>query len=277
MPTWFDIIVLSIVEGITEFLPVSSTGHMIITQRLLNMTSTEQLDAFLVIVQGGAILAVITAFWGTFLRWAKAWASLLSFGPRASLPGDASHDRLQSAFVVSAVIPFGVLGFLLHKQIKSLFDIHVVAWALITGGIAIIASDYIFARRNLRARGTKDLSFADAVVLGFGQCLAFWPGFSRSAATIITGRLRGFSQESAAELSFLIGLPTLFGAASYEMIKEAKVLDAAWLSFLGGGIIIAWIVAYIFVKGFILFLQKYSMKVFAYYRLLVGAALLWFF
>lgn len=277
MPTWFDIIILSIVEGITEFLPISSTGHMIITKRLLNMTSTEQLDAFLVIVQGGAILAVITAFWSTFLRWAKAWTSLLSFGPRSSQPGDASRDRFQSAFVALSVIPFGILGFLLHKQIKLLFDVHVVAWALIVGGVAIIASDYIFAHKNIRAKNIKDFSFIDAVVLGFGQCLALWPGFSRSAATIITGRLRGFSQESAAELSFLIGLPTLFGAASYEMIKEAKVLDATWLGFLGGGILISWIVAYIFVKGFILFLQRYSMKVFAYYRFIVGAALLWFF
>jgi undecaprenyl-diphosphatase len=277
MPTWFDIIVLSIVEGITEFLPISSTGHMIITQRLLHIESTEQLEAFLVIVQGGAILAVITVFWATFLRWLKAWVNLLPLKTHFGNPGDLSRDRYQSLFVASAVIPFGILGFLLHKQIKSLFDLHVVAWALITGGLAILFSNWLFARQKPHEKQTKELTLKDALILGLGQCLALWPGFSRSAATIITGRLRGYSQGSAAELSFLIGLPTLFGAASYEMIKEAKVLDATWLGFLGGGILIAWIVAYIFVKAFIFFLQRYSMNVFAYYRLLVGAALLWFF
>jgi undecaprenyl-diphosphatase len=276
MPTWLDIVILSIVEGITEFLPISSTGHMIIAEKLLNIPKSEELDAFLVIVQGGAILAVVTVFWKLFWGWFMAWVALLPNSPVA--PSDAHKPaRNQSLFVVSAVIPFGVLGFLLHEQISALFDVKVVAAALITGAILILFSEYVLAKHISHEKKTESLTLFDALLLGCGQCLALWPGFSRSAATIIAGRARGYSQGAAAELSFIIGLPTLAGAASYEMIKKASLLNSEWFLFLGAGIIIAWVVAYIFVKGFILFLQKYSMAVFAYYRLIVGGLLLFFF
>jgi undecaprenyl-diphosphatase len=276
MPTWFDIIVLSVVEGITEFLPISSTGHMIIAERLLNIQKSEQLDAFLVIVQGGAILAVITVFWSLFLGWAKAWIALL---PKSPVAPSNTHRaaRLQSLFVVSAVLPFAALGLLLHKQISALFDVRVVAAALITGAVLILVSEYVLAKRQSHEKKTGALTLTDALLLGCGQCLALWPGFSRSAATIIAGRARGYSQGAAAELSFIIGLPTLAGAASYEMIKKASILGPEWFLYLGVGIVIAWVVAYVFVKGFIVFLKKYSMAVFAYYRIVVGVLLLMFF
>jgi undecaprenyl-diphosphatase len=276
MPTWLDIIALSIVEGITEFLPISSTGHMIIAEKLLNIPKSDELDAFLVIVQGGAILAVITVFWKLFWGWLKAWVALFTKSPAEANPGHKAA-RSQSLFVASAVIPFGLLGFLLHKQISALFDVKVVAAALITGAILILFSEYVLAKRVSKEKTTDSLTLLDALLLGCGQCLALWPGFSRSAATIIAGRARGYSQGAAAELSFIIGLPTLAGAASYEMIQKASLLTGDWILFLSVGIVVAWVVAYLFVKGFILFLKKYSMAVFAYYRLVVGGLLLFFF
>ncbi len=276
MPTWLDIIILSIVEGITEFLPISSTGHMIITNKILGLAETEQLDAFLVIVQIGAILAVVSVFWKIFLGWIRAW---LALAPKSPIQKEELHAsaRKQSLFAASAVIPFALMGFAFHKQIKALFDVRIVASALITGAIVILVSEYLIGKRRSPQKTTDSLSLKDALLVGCGQCLALWPGFSRSAATIISGRLRGFSQGAAAEISFIIGLPTLAGAASYEMFEKAKLLNAEWFQYLAVGIVVAWVVAFIFVKGFILFLQKYSMAVFAYYRLVVGGLLLIFF
>jgi undecaprenyl-diphosphatase len=277
MTSWFDIVVLSIVEGITEFLPVSSTGHMIITERLLRLERTPELDAFLVIVQIGAILAVTTVFWGTLKRWLRSWMALVVRSMGAQNPGDDIDNRSQSLAIACAVIPFGLLGFLLHKQVKELFSVTSVAWALITGGILIFVSEFMFRKKAHEAKPVRSFNFLDAMILGCGQCLALWPGFSRSAATMITGRFRGFSQDAAAELSFLIGLPTLVGAAGYEAIKEFRNLDSTWFGYLGVGIVVSWIVAVIFVKGFILFLKRYTLNVFAIYRIIVGVLLLYFF
>ena len=274
MVGWLDIIVLAIVEGVTEFLPVSSTGHMIIVSNLLELPESKQLEAFLVIVQSGAILAVITACWPTLLRWIRGWIAF--FG---SSKGNAEHisERQQSLFVLMAVVPFAVIGFSLRNVIKSLFSTNVVAYALIFGGILMLISEFIHSRRKTPERTSSKMGFVDALFIGFGQCCALWPGFSRSAATIIAGQARGFSRGTAAELSFLVGLPTLLGTAGYETLKSWNHLTSDWLQFLAVGILVSWVVAYICVKSFIAFLKRFPLSVFAYYRILIGFFLLWYF
>lgn len=266
--SWFDIIVLSIVEGVTEFLPISSTGHMIIFQNLLGIEKSAELSAFLVIVQGGAILAVMTLFLSTFRDWAKAWIV-------PSRINDAKKIRLESIYVALAVIPFGAVGFMLRHNIKELFSIKVVAAALIVGGVLILVSERFLIRKG--EKSFSDLTLRDAIVIGCGQCLALWPGFSRSASTIIFSRFLGYSRTSAAKVSFIIGVPTLFGAAFYEAIKEAHVLNGVWFNYLVVGILVAWVVAYLCAKWFIQFLQRFSMTSFAIYRIVVGVLLLYYF
>lgn len=278
MVGWSDILILSVVEGITEFLPISSTGHMIIAQNLLGIPDSPQLNAFLVIVQIGAIFAVVTAFWPTFFHWLKAWLSFFTKSPGTpESNAENLFSRKQSLLVCFAVIPVAVVGLIIHKYIKDLFSIKVVASALIAGALLIWFSEFLFRKKRAKERDMKTFSFFDALTIGLGQCLALWPGFSRSAATIISGRFRGFSQEKAAELSFLIGLPTLVLAAGYETLKEFHNLDALWWKYLAVGIIVSWIVAFIFVKAFLLFLRKYTLNVFALYRVCVGIFLLFYF
>jgi len=275
--TWFDIVLLSVVEGITEFLPVSSTGHMILTRSFLGLPESEALDAFLVIVQAGAILAVVSVFWKLFVKWILAW---VQFFVRFATPQIAAAEgvalRAQSLAVAASVIPFAILGLLFKDVVKSLFSPQVVAYALITGGVFILVGERFLARKH-DERPTSDFGFRDAAIVGIGQCLALWPGFSRSAATLLFGRFAGFSRSAAAEISFLVGLPTLLGTAGYEAIHEARYLDAGWMSYLAVGILIAWVVAYVCVRTFVAFLRRFPLSVFAYYRIAAGALILWYF
>jgi undecaprenyl-diphosphatase len=287
--SWFDIIVLSIVEGITEFLPVSSTGHMILARSLMGLPDSEALDAFLIIVQSGAILAVVSVFWKLFVKWIKAWIQFFSRGrnPATLVLGDEQTAvnvvaaegpalRAQSIAVVLSVLPFALVGFLAKDFVKSLFSAQVVAWALIVGGVFILVAERMLARRSSE-RPTKEFGLRDALVVGVGQCLALWPGFSRSAATLLFARYAGFSRSSAAEISFLVGLPTLLGVAGYEALKAWQHLDAQWWGYLAVGILVSWIVAYVCVKSFVAFLRRYPLSVFAWYRIAVGVGILWYF
>ncbi|NBW80194.1 undecaprenyl-diphosphatase UppP [bacterium] len=270
-----DSVWLSIVEGVTEFLPVSSTGHMILARQMLGLEKTESLDAFLVIVQSGAILAVVTVFWPTLLGWLRAWVALLLRKSNASAAMIGA--RQQSIYFALSVIPFAVFGYLFKKQIKSLFDVRVVAYALFVGGVLILVDEYILAkRRKGRERPVESLGLKDALLVGFGQCCALWPGFSRSAATIITGRWLGFSRTSAAEISFLVGLPTLCGTALYEAKSSWNLIDSELRGQLLLGIVIAWVVAYLFVKLFLAFLKRFPLTVFAWYRIALALVIFYF-
>lgn len=269
MANFVDIIILSIVEGVTEFLPVSSTGHMIITRDLLGLENNESLSAFLVIVQAGAILAVISAFLKVFKNWLVAWINVTN---KSETFVDA---RRQSLSIAMSVIPFAIVGFLFKDFIKSLFSVSVVAYALIVGGVLIVVVEQLLARRqNKEEKKFESVTLKDCVIIGVGQCLALWPGFSRSAATILTARARGYSRPASAELSFLIGMPALLGTASYEAIKEWHLLPSEWHTYLLVGIVISWAVAYVCVKGFVAFLQKFSLSWFAAYRIIVGVLIL---
>ncbi|MEY3903948.1 MAG: hypothetical protein RL189_3254 [Pseudomonadota bacterium] len=270
-----DSVWLSIVEGVTEFLPVSSTGHMILARHFLGLEKTEAMDAFLVIVQAGAILAVVTVFWPTLLGWLRGWFALLTrkSDQSAALIG----ARIQSIFFALSVLPFAVFGFVFKDFVKSLFEVRVVAYALLTGGVIILADEWFFSRRRAgKERTVEQFSLVDALLIGLGQCMALWPGFSRSAATIITGRWRGFSRTAAAEISFLVGLPTLCGTALYEAKSSWHLIDSEMRHQLLVGILIAWFTAYICVKWFVAFLKRFPLTLFAYYRILVAGFLLYF-
>jgi undecaprenyl-diphosphatase len=271
-----DAIWLSIVEGITEFLPVSSTGHMILARHFLGLDRSESLDAFLVIVQGGAILAVVSVFWPTLLLWLRAWMALFfrkADGVQASLIVARQH----SLYFALSVIPFAVFGFVFKDFIKSLFEVRVVAYALLAGGVLILLDEWFLSHRRVgRERALENLKFLDALVVGLGQCCALWPGFSRSAATIISSRWRGFSRTASAEISFLVGLPTLCGTALYEAKSSWHLIDSELKVQLGVGILVAWVTAYFCVKGFLAFLKRFPLTVFAYYRIVVAVLLLYF-
>lgn len=275
MVGWLDIVILSVVEGVTEFLPVSSTGHMIIVKDLMHLENSKALDAFLVIVQSGAILAVVTLFWPLFMSWLKAWAALVT---KSNTHGAESIKlRQQSIFIALSVLPFAIVGLLNKDLIKSMFSINVVAMALIVGGVLILIDEFFLQRFHKTERATDTFTLRDALVVGVGQCLALWPGFSRSAATILTSRALGFSRAAAAEVSFLVGLPALLGTAGYESIKEAKHLTPEWLGFLAVGILISWFVAYVCVRSFVAFLKRFPLSIFAVYRIVVGCVLLFYF
>ncbi|MFZ9519189.1 MAG: undecaprenyl-diphosphate phosphatase [Silvanigrellaceae bacterium] len=270
-----DSICLSIVEGVTEFLPVSSTGHMIIARQLLGLEKSDSLDAFLVIVQAGAILAVVTVFWPTLLGWLHAWLAFVL--RRSNASASMIGARQQSIYFALSVIPFALFGYVFKNQIKALFDVRVVAYALLVGGVLILLDEHVFAKkRRGRERSLENFGLVDAFLVGLGQCCALWPGFSRSAATIITGRWLGFSRTSAAEISFLVGLPTLCGTALYEAKSSWQLIDSELRGQLLLGIGVAWIVAYLFVKLFLAFLKRFPLTVFAWYRIAVAIAILYF-
>jgi len=265
---------LAVVEGVTEFLPVSSTGHMILARHFLGLEKTDALDAYLVIIQAGAILAVVTVFWPTFLAWIRAWLALLSKTSenRASQIG----LRLQSIYFACSVVPFAVLGFVFKDFVKSLFEVRVVAMALLVGGVLILLDEWILSRfRSRKERNLESLGFKDAVLIGVGQCCALWPGFSRSAATLLAGRWLGFSRTAAAEASFLVGLPTLCGTALYEAKSSWHLIDPEMRFQLLVGVLISWVVAYVFVKMFLAFLRRFPLTIFAYYRIIVALLLLY--
>jgi undecaprenyl-diphosphatase len=246
--TIFQAIIIAIVEGVTEFLPISSTGHMIITEKILGMESTEFLKEFTVNIQFGAILSVIVLYWKRFFQ-------TLNF-----------YYKLFIAF-----IPAMVLGFIFGDLIDSMLEnVIVVAITLLLGGIFLLFVDKWFNK----PKENQEVSFPTAFKIGLFQCIAMIPGVSRSAATIIGGMSQGLNRKTAAEFSFFLAVPTMFAATAYKLLKNYKSIDAGNINILIIGNIVAFIVAMIAIKSFIAFLTKYGFKVFGYYRIFLGAIIL---
>lgn len=270
MFSWIDVLFLAILEGITEFLPVSSTGHMIVAAELLNMEQSPALDSLIVIIQVGAILAVITAYRETFANWLKAWLGI--FLKSINLE-NASYHRRYSLLVALAVVPFGLIGYLNKDLIKSLFTAHTVAISLIVGGLIILIEGFMSRKNWLnQERPCEAFGLRDATLIGIGQCLSLWPGFSRAAATILAARFTGYSRSAAAELSFLIGLPTILGTGAYEMLEVQW--DTKMLPYIIVGCLISWLIAYISVRWLVNYLQKHSFSIFGWYRIVLGGLIL---
>jgi len=246
-------IIIAIVEGITEFLPVSSTGHMIIAQKLLAVESTEFVKAFTVNIQFGAILSVVVLYWKRFFQTLDFYYKL-----------------------IIAVLPALVLGFLFSDKIDALLeDVTVVAIMLIIGGVLMLFVDKWFNSTN----EDQTMDWKRALKIGFFQCIAMIPGVSRSMATIVGGMSTKLTRKNAAEFSFFLAVPTMAAASGYKLLK--LIMDPAGVSMLSDnlttlliGNVVAFLVAMAAIKFFIGYLTKYGFKAFGYYRIIVGVVIL---
>jgi len=244
-------IIIAIVEGLTEFLPISSTGHMIIDQKLLGIESSAFTKAFIVNIQFGAILSVVLLYWKRFFQ---------------------SLDFYFRLFV--AFIPAAILGVLLKSHIDSLLEsVATVAVSLLVGGIV-----FLFIDQWLNPKDEKPVSYKSAFSIGLFQCLAMIPGVSRSASTIIGGMIQGLTRKQAAEFSFFLAVPTMFGASTLELYQAWEEVPELFtgenLTTLLIGNAVAFVVALLAIRFFIGYLTKHGFKAFGWYRIIVGAVLL---
>lgn len=246
-------IIIAIVEGLTEFLPVSSTGHMIIAQKLLAMESTEFVKAFTVNIQFGAILSVVMLYWKRFFQsWDFYWKLLIAF------------------------LPAAVIGFTLSDYIDNMLEsVEVVAVMLVVGGVFMLFVDKWFNKPD----ENQTMDWKRSLKIGFFQCIAMIPGVSRSMATIVGGMTTKLSRKNAAEFSFFLAVPTMAAASGYKLLK--LVTDPTAVSMLSDnlltlliGNVVAFLVATAAIKFFIGFITKYGFKAFGYYRIVVGIAIL---
>ncbi|MCB9251748.1 MAG: undecaprenyl-diphosphate phosphatase [Flavobacteriales bacterium] len=248
-----EAVILAIIEGITEYIPVSSTGHMIIASSFLGIQSEDFVKLFTVCIQLGAILAVVVLYWKRFFR-------SLSF-----------YYKLFVAF-----IPAVIIGLLFKDLIDAMLEnVLVVAISLITGGVVLVFIDQLFNKGTIDSE--DDTSYSSALVIGIFQTISMIPGVSRSAATIIGGMARGLTRKAAAEFSFFLAVPTMFAATSkslFDYYQEGMSLSNEEWKLLGIGNLIAFIVSVIAIRFMIRILTKYGFKYFGYYRILAGAIII---
>lgn len=282
MLQWWQAIVLGLVEGITEYLPVSSTGHLIVTSSLMGLHKTPELkeavNTFEIAIQGGAILAVLGLYFPRFLTMLKG------------LLGRDNAGFMLLVNLVIAFIPAALLGLLLNSFIKKhLFNLPMVIIALLVGGVVMIVVDrwYVIPRRYAGSSGggseLTDLTPGSALKIGLLQCFALWPGTSRSMMTITGGVLTGLKPAAAAEFSFLLGMPTLLAATLYALYKNYKLTQSqgtpSMIELLGWtpvilGAAVAAIAAAVAVKWLVGFLNRHGLTPFGIYRILFGLVLL---
>ncbi len=266
----FETIIIAIVEGLTEFLPVSSTGHMIIAQNLLGVESTPFVKAFTVIIQFGAILSVVLLYWKRFFRLDHTPAPEGSTSVQKFLHKWDFYWKLFLAF-----LPAVVLGALLNSFIEHLLgSITVVAVMLVIGGVFMLFCDKWFNKGS----DTNPLTEKRAFTIGLCQCLAMIPGVSRSMATIVGGMANGLTRKRAAEFSFFLAVPTMLAATCLEVFKmilhgEFSGMSDNILTLLIG-CVVAFVVAILAMKWFVSFLTKYGFKLFGWYRIIVGLVIL---
>lgn len=269
--TTFETIIIAIVEGLTEFLPVSSTGHMIITQNILGVESTEFVKAFTFIIQFGAILSVVVLYWKRFFR--------LNHTPAPEGAGALKrflhkYDFYWKLFV--AFIPAAVLGLLLNDFIDEMLEsVAVVAVTLIIGGVFMLFCDKIFNKGDEKTELTEKRAFW----IGMFQCISMIPGVSRSMATIVGGMSQKLTRKAAAEFSFFLAVPTMFAATIFKMLKifmepDGVAIIKENIGTLLIGNAVAFIVALLAIKFFISFVTKYGFKAFGWYRIIVGGTIL---
>ena len=267
----FETIIIAIVEGLTEFLPVSSTGHMIITQNVLGVESTEFVKAFTFIIQFGAILSVVVLYWKRFFRLNHTPAPVDATPLRKFLH---KYDFYWKLFV--AFIPAAVLGLLFSDAIDAMLEkVEVVAVTLILGGVFMLFCDRIFNKGSEKTKLTEKRAFW----IGMFQCISMIPGVSRSMATIVGGMAQKLTRKAAAEFSFFLAVPTMFAATLFKMLKlfmepEGMEILTNNMGTLIIGNIVAFIVAMLAIKFFISFVTRYGFKAFGWYRIVVGGAIL---
>jgi len=253
-------VIMGIVEGLTEFLPVSSTGHLILTGELISFTG-EKAKLFEIFIQLGAILAVL---W--FYR--KKILSLIS-----RFPKDTRAQRF-GINLLTAFMPAAVIGLLLHKTItRYLFSPSTVAVALVIGGLIILLIE--IQKHSNKIEDIEDITFRVALAVGIAQVLALFPGVSRSGATIMGGLLAGLSRKASTEFSFFLAIPTMLAATLFELAKNYKMLSSSDFEMLAVGFVTAFLSALWVVNWLIKFVSRHDFKPFAYYRILFGGILVW--
>jgi undecaprenyl-diphosphatase len=241
-------VILSIVEGATEFLPVSSTGHMILVSYMMKIHDQAFVKTFTIAIQLGAIAAIVMLYYRRFLQ------------------GIDIYIKLCVAF-----IPTAIVGFLAYKTIKTyLFNPLGVSLALVVGGIVLIVIDRWVIARESRYAALEDISYKNAFFIGLIQCLSMIPGVSRAAATIIGGVFNGLDKKQATEFSFLLAVPTMCAATGYDLLKTDAVVGSAEIMLLACGFIGAFFSAWVAVRLFVRFVENHGFKVFGYYRIVVG-------
>ncbi|MCI0500354.1 MAG: undecaprenyl-diphosphate phosphatase [Epsilonproteobacteria bacterium] len=250
-----DSILLGIIEGFTEFLPVSSTGHLIVASQMLGIDQTQVTKAYEVIIQFAAILAVI-----------------LNYKDKFSIKKIELWKKLTLAF-----IPIGIIGFIFSSQIKALFDVKVVAIMFIIGGIVFLIVEKFYKEKEHFVDDVEKVSYKQALWIGIAQIFALIPGTSRAGSTIIGAMLVGLNRKASAEFSFLLAFPVMCATTGYDLLKHYKDFNDANLVVLGVGFVVSFIVAYITIKLFLKFLEKFTFVAFGIYRIIFGAILLiWF-
>lgn len=252
--------IMGVVEGLTEFLPISSTGHLILTGALLDFDD-DRAKVFDIAIQSGAILAVVMLYWG------RLWGAL------RDLPSSAQARRFV-ANVTIGFLPAGVIGFTLYKAIKAhLFNAPVVAAAFIVGGLIIL---WVEKRDHgpVRIETVDQMGPKDALLVGLVQCLGMIPGTSRSGATIIGGLLLGLSRKAAAEFSFFLAIPTLVGATVYSLYKERTLLSLADLPLFAVGFVVSLVSAWLCIRWLLRYVATHSFVPFAWYRIAFGIVVL---
>ncbi len=246
--TWLEAFIIAVVEGLTEFLPVSSTGHMILTEGILGMKSNDFIQAFIINIQFGAILSVVVLYWKRFFQTLKFYYKL---------------------FV--AFLPAAFFGLLLSDYIDQLLEsVYVVAVMLVLGGIVLVFVDKWFKNPS----ENQEVTYKKALIIGFYQVIAMIPGVSRSAATIIGGMTQKLTKKNAAEFSFFLAVPTMFAASAYKLLKNYTAFNSDNIDILIFGNVVAFIVAFFAIKSFINYLTNHGFKIFGYYRILVGLVII---
>jgi undecaprenyl-diphosphatase len=256
-----DIALLGLIEGLTEFLPVSSTGHLILAGKLLGFQGEAE-TTFKIAIQLGAILAVVVAYWNRLLGVALTLHSS---------PSSQAFTRN----ILLAVIPAMVIGVLAYDAIKVMLERPViVAWALLIGGIVILLLERLI--KTVRIPTIEAMPWTTALIIGFAQCIAMIPGVSRSGATIIGALLLGVERRTAAEFTFFLAIPTMIAATAYSLYKSWHLLAFDDLAAIAVGFSIAFVVALAVVKAFVAIVGRFGFAPFAWYRIIVGGgALIW--
>ena len=245
-------VIIGVIEGFTEFLPISSTGHMIVASRFLGIEESALIKAYEVIIQFAAILAVMLIYREKItLRKADLWIKL---------------------FV--AFLPLAVVGFIFKDQIKTLFNVQTVAWMFIIGGIIFLVVEYFYKEKEMHVKEVEKVSMGQALWVGIAQICSLVPGTSRAGATIIGGLLAGLDRKSSAEFSFLLAIPVMAAVSGYDLLKHyQEFAHANWGAFMVG-FLVAFAVAYATIKLFLAFIQRFTFVAFGIYRILFGIILL---
>ncbi len=248
----FQAVIIGIIEGFTEFLPISSTGHMIVASEFLGVSQDNLTKAYEVIIQFAAILAV-----------------MLVYRDKLTLKKIDLWSKLMVAF-----FPLAIVGFIFKDVIKELFTVNTVAVMFIVGGVIFLVVEKFYKEKESHTNAVENVSYKQALVVGFAQIFSLIPGTSRAGATIIGGMLIKMNRKTSAEFSFLLSIPVMGAVTAYDLLKHySEFADANWPAFIIG-FIVAFIVAYITIKLFLVFLQRFTFVAFGIYRILFGIILL---